>query len=344
MKFSAKEAWQFFRGMFLLLHSGISLTEGIRLLAQEQEPVFQNVLHEMGNCLENGSRLSETLKETGLFSGHVCGMIAIAEETGNLEEILGYLADYYEQHYQLQRQIKSILAYPCRLLLLMVAVIFALLAFVLPVFDQVYASLGISMDGIAGILLVLGNWLRASWLEVLTAALLLAALLAAIMLLPALRQRVVKGYIGFLGDRGIARKFNNARFVQGLSLCFSSGIPMETAFGFAQNMLEDIPGVAQRCSKGAAMLEEGWSLPEVMAAEEFLSPAQSRMLSVGLRSGNADRMLADMSTQLMEDAQEALENRIAGIEPAMVTGASLLVGVILLAVMLPLMELLSAIG
>ena len=76
----------------------------------------------------------------------------------------------------------------------------------------------------------------------------------------------------------------------------------------------------------------------------FLPAAESRMLAIGLRQGSGDKVMDNIADRLMEQAEEALENTVAKIEPAMVLLASALVGMILLSVMLPLMNIMSAIG
>ena len=85
-------------------------------------------------------------------------------------------------------------------------------------------------------------------------------------------------------------------------------------------------------------------LSKAMQAAELLSPAQCRMLAVGVRGGNADRMMETIADELMQDATGSLERMVAKIEPTMVLVTSLLVGVILLSVMLPLMNIMNVIG
>ena len=85
-------------------------------------------------------------------------------------------------------------------------------------------------------------------------------------------------------------------------------------------------------------------MQEAMAQAGFLQPAQCRMLAVGLRQGSGDLVMADIADRLQEEAQESLEKTAAKAEPTMVLAASVLVGLILLAVMLPLMNILTAIG
>ena len=81
-----------------------------------------------------------------------------------------------------------------------------------------------------------------------------------------------------------------------------------------------------------------------MEKGQLLSPAQSRLLSLGIQGGNADSVMENIAGQMMEDAQASLETAVSRVEPVMVLVSSLLVGLILLAVMLPLVDIMSVIG
>ena len=81
-----------------------------------------------------------------------------------------------------------------------------------------------------------------------------------------------------------------------------------------------------------------------MSAAGLLTPAQSRMLTLGLRGGNADLVMEELAAQAAADAEDALASAVSKVEPTMVLIVSILVGVILLSVMLPLMNILSTLG
>lgn len=344
MKISHSETAQLCRGLSLLLHAGISLADGVFLLAEEETGVLQELLRSLGRRMDGGGQLSEAMEESGAFPDHVSGMVRIGEETGRMEEALASLADFYEERCRTSRQIKNALAYPSMILLLMLAVIAVLLIKVLPVFDEVYASLGSRLTGAAAALLHLGQLLE-RLLPVLFAV--LAAGTAAVLLYclcASFREKAVAWFQTRFGDRGLSRKFNNARFARALAMALSSGLSLEEAMELSQKLLSDIPGAAQRCRECAEDVSRGTSLAGAMSAADLLPPAQSRMLTVGLRGGNADQVMEDIADRLMEDAGEALEKTISKVEPAMVMFCSLLVGLILLAVMLPLMNIMSTIG
>ena len=329
------------RSFSWMLHSGISLADSAFLLAKDSD---EAMLTELGCLLDQGIPLSGAMETSGVFPGYVSGMVRIGEETGRLEETLAQLADFLDRKQKIRHQLRSAVAYPAMILLLMLLVIGVLLVKVLPVFDQVYASLGSRLTGIAGGLLELGRWLEAA-LPVLLGLLLLAAVIAALFsLCPSLANRAASGIRCRWGDRGISRKYNNARFAQAMAMGLASGLTLEDTLDLACQLLSDVPNAASRCGLCAEKLKSGATLADAMEDAKLLDAARCRLLTVGLQSGHADTVMAQIAGDLSEEADTALENRISRIEPAMVLAASFLVGGILLAVMLPLMNILSSLG
>lgn len=337
MKRKAHENANLFRELALLLHAGIGPAEGIYLLEEDAD------LQTMGKVMDGGASLSEAMTASCRFSSFDIGMVRTGEETGRLEEALKALADHYDQQQRTAHMLKTALAYPCTVLALMLVVIGVLLMQVLPVFDSVYASLGSGLTGIAGGLLRLGELLQRA-LPVILILLLAAAVIGALFTLwGAFREKVTLLWRKKFGDRGILKNFNNARFAHSLSMGLQSGMLPEEAAELAKSLLADVPA-ASRCEIAAARLKNGADLPDALSAAGFLSPSMARMLAVGLRGGNADTVMAGIAEKMAEEAQQALEDRIAKVEPVLVTAASVLVGAILLAVMLPLMNIMSTIG
>jgi len=331
------------RNLARQLHAGICLADGLYLLSEDEAEKTKELYRSLGCDMDAGIPLSEALEKAG-FGQYLCGMVAVGEKTGRLERTLEALAAFYEQRHSTRRQIKNALSYPCVVFTLMLVVVGVLLVKVLPIFDDVYASLGSSMTGLAGGLLALGQGLEKA-LPVLL--LLLAAALAAAMLYrywEGFRLRMNQWVQNRFGDRGISRKFNNAHFAQAMALGMSSGLPLEEAVELGANLLKEIPGAHLRCRNCMRHLEEGVPLHRALSEEGLLPPAESRLLAVGLRGGNADAVMEEIAQRLSRQAEEALEDAVGKMEPAMVLAASGLVGVILLAVMLPLMNILSAIG
>lgn len=344
MKLTDLEIAGLCRELALLLHGGIGIADGVFLLAEEEKGQLRELLQKLGAGMDEGEPLSAVMEISGAFSASVIGMVQMGERTGRMEDVLLSLGKFYEQRSRSRRQIKQALAYPAAILGLMLVVVGVLLVKVLPIFDRVYASMGSGLTGLAAGLLQLGTILGASMPMLL--AILVAVALVAILYTKCepIHEKVNAWWIARFGDRGISRKFNNANFARALAMGLGSALPLEDAVEQAGKLLTDTPDAVARCTQCATALREGITLAAAMGDAGFLSPAESRMLAVGIRQGCADAVMEHIADRLLEDAEDALEQRISKVEPAMVLVTSLLVGAILLAVMLPLMNIMAAIG
>lgn len=327
----------------LFLHAGMDAASGLSLLAEE-DGELKSVAADMARRMDEGSTLTTAFQSTERFPEYVCGLVRVGEETGHLEECLQALAGYYEHRMRLDRQLRSALLYPAVLMLVMLAMLVVLLTRVLPVFDDVYASLGGRLTGVAGGLLTLGRALDAVMPLLCVLLAVAVALLAAFAGSRGFRTRVLAIWRKRFGDSGVSRKLNAARFAQALSMCVRSGLQMEDALPLAGVLLEDIPSARQRCEDCVSRLERGVSSAHAMSEAGLLPPSECRLLEIGMRSGCQDSVMPQIAERLAEEGDEALEHRMSQIEPAMVVTASVLVGVILLSVMLPLMHIMAAIG
>lgn len=333
------------RELALLLHAGVSVGDGLSLLAQEESAgPLRPALEKMAHYTDEGGPLAGAMREAGCFPDYVSGLTEVGERSGRIEEALKALAGYYDTREQMDRRIRAALLYPSVLMMVMLVVIVVLLSRVLPVFNDVYASLGGELTGLAGGLLTLGLGLDA-------AMPVLCVILAAVVIILGIfsvsggfRQKVLGFWQKHWGDRGIARRLADARFAQALSMGMHSGLPLEESLDLAQGLLRETPAAAARCRACQAYLEEGCDLVEALRKTQVLPASASRMLALGMRSGSADSVMEEIARRLAQEAEQALEDRAAQIEPAMVLVCSLLVGVILLSVMLPLMHIMSAIG
>ena len=334
------------RELALLLHAGVGIGDGLYLLAEEEKknPKLHELITGMAKTVDTGAFLSAAFEEAGCFPAYIIGLLRVGEEVGRIEETLTALAIYYENKEQTERQIVSSLTYPAILLLLMLVVIVVLLSQVLPVFNEIYLSLGGQLTGLAGGLLLVGQFLDGAMPVLCGILALVLAFFAVFALHPGFRKKVVAFWQKKWGDRGISRKMNNARFAQALSMGFSSGMPLEDAVDMAALLLKDTPDAEKRCLRCRELLLEGVDLSEALGASQMLPPSACRLLTLGMRSGNGDGIMEEISRRMQADARLALESAVSKIEPALVLVTSGLVGVILLSVMLPLMNIMTAIG
>ena len=271
-------------------------------------------------------------------------LLKIGEEVGRLEETLFSLADYYEERERTARQIKNALTYPLILLGVMIVVIGVLLVRVLPVFNEVYRSLGTELTGLAGGLLSVGSLLsRIMPLLGILLVLVLLFFMSFICIAP-LRQKALHFLQTRFGDKGVFRKLNDAHFAQAFAMVLSSGLPLEEGVALAGSLLSHIPAAQKRCEACITALNEGQDLASAFAENNIMPAYACKLLNLGVKAGTTDQTMEELAKRLTDDAQETLQAKLSKIEPALVLITSILVGAILLAVMLPLLNIMKAIG
>ena len=341
---SNEEIASFTLELALMLRAGVGAADALALLAVESDPQHKELLLSLAGQMDEGQTLADTLRGCGGFPAYVCGLVEVGEAAGRTEEALAALAQYYEGRVRLDRRIRSALLYPIVMLLLMLVVIGVLLIKVLPIFNDVYASLGGSLSGVAGLLLSFGQGLDKIMpvLWVLMAAAVL--FVGAFALLPGFRGKLTAAWQRSCGDRGVARQINSARLAQALSMGMASGLPLEQAVDLAAGLMGDIKSAEERCHDCRQRLDAGAPLSEALGESGILPASSCRLLELGQKSGLADDMMTKIAQDMEEESEAALEDKVSRVEPALVLVCTLLVGLILLSVMLPLMNIMAAIG
>ncbi|MBE6617000.1 MAG: type II secretion system F family protein [Ruminococcaceae bacterium] len=325
----------------LFIHAGADPSAALIMLAEETKAhSMKSALSEMAKKIDEGSPLSAAIKESGLFPDDVHKMLVIGEKTGRSEDVLRSLSAYYDHKDTADRELRAALLYPSILMAVMLSVIVVLLTKVLPIFSDVYASLGGQMTGVAGGLLRFGQVLD----SVLPGICVFIGIVALIIIVFASSQgfrKIVSDAFDKMGqNNGIRKKTAAAKFAQALSMCLHSGLTPADALDIASELL---PGTvqAEECKK---MMENGLSLADALHESGLLPAAECRLLAIGFKSGNSEAVADEITRRLDKDAKEAVSRRTGMIEPAMVIITSVLIGLILLTVMLPLTHIMSSIG
>ena len=329
------------RAMASLLQAGVSPGDGLTLLAQEEgQPAWRELLSAMADRCDEGQPLPQVFREAGCFPAHVCALLTVGHRVGQTAGVLEALADYYDHRARMNRQLKAALTYPAMLLAVLLGVVVGLLIWVLPVFDDVYAQLGSGLGGFAGGLLAFGGILRGI-LPWVCLALAVALLGAAV---PPVRRRVGKWISARFGDRGALKKVNSARYVQALALALRSGMTDREGAELAGELAFGQAAFGHRSRRCLALLDEGVALPQALQQTGMITGGDSRLLSLARRSGQGEQVLEFLARKLVEQGEEALERTVGRIEPTVVAVACGLIGMVLLTVMLPLVQIMNAIG
>ncbi|MBQ9347597.1 MAG: type II secretion system F family protein [Oscillibacter sp.] len=335
----------FCRELHQMVHSGISPEEGLSLLLEDEtDGEVRDWLEALNGGMESGLSLSAAIGETGVFPGYMTDMLALAEETGRLEDVLDTLCRHYERQNRMRSDIISAVTVPVVLLAVMIAVVVLLVTQVLPVFDRVFAQLGVRMGAAALGMMRLGGLLArcGAVLAVLLALMAAAALAAA--LVPSLRGRVSAWFRGNFGGRGILGQMAVSRFASSMAMAVASGLSMEEAVELSSRLCGGAKEIDEKTARCRAAIEEGGSPADALAESGLFSSRDCRLLKLAERTGSLPDTLEQLAQRQEEESLRRIDRLVSSIEPAIVAITSILSGTILVSVMLPLMGLLSAIG
>lgn len=338
------EISSFCRQMSLIIQAGITPAEGIDILIQDTvSKEGRELLQSIGDACQRGEYLHQALAATGVFPDYVVTLIALGEESGSLDSVLLSLALYYEREQNISESIRSAVTYPLIMIVMMFLVILVLVLKVLPIFKQVFIQLGTEMSPLSRSLLDIGNSL--SRYSILFTALLFVFIGICIFFYktPGGRKKMQHFLSQFPLTKGFYDKVASGRFASGMYLAFTSGMDTYQSLDMISQIVEneEMSHKIEICKKE---MEEHSNLPEALAKAEIFSSLYSRMVSVGFRSGSIDVVMKQISRNYEEETDKQLARIISVIEPTLVILLSLIVGIILLSVLLPLMGIMSSIG
>ena len=341
-KFSADETATFCSQIAMLLNGGITLYEGMDLFYEElEDKAAKDILKSVDDRLTAGSPLSEALRETGAFPYYMIQMTEVGERTGKLEEVMTSLAAYYERESAVRSGVKNVITYPIMLFSMMAVILLVLVLKILPMFEAVFNELDNKTSGTEA---MMSTGLTVSRVA---ACIVFAVVLILLMSLVIYRLRNgaddLSSIINTLPfTAGLSNRLGKGRFLAGLSLMVNSGMETGEAVERAAELPDD-PRTLEMAGKACEMVKAGASLDEVLCGSEILSGMEGRMLNVGIKSGVADRVLEKLSDRKDEEIGEKLGGLSAKIEVALVLFLSVLVGVILLTVLIPLISVIASI-
>jgi len=329
----------------MLLDAGLTPADSLHVL-REDEPNKDGkaLMQGLIEALEMGEPFSAALKGSGIFPRYMVHMTEIGEKTGRLVETLNALSEYYERQVRLSVTIKSSVLYPAILLVLMMAVVLVLIVQVLPIFDDVYSRLGRPMDSLAVNLMRFGSWLGDAAVVIAIVFGVIFVMVILVWAIPALRRALMKAFSDMWGGSGVFGKIASSRFVFAMTLAMASGLDTADAIDAAAGVSGGSKAVDDKHKRCTELLGTGSTLSEALSGAGILSAQDSKMLSVGARSGKADFAMAEIARRSDLDVRDSIDRIVGRIEPTLVIVSSVVVGVILLSVILPLIGIMTVVG
>ncbi len=333
------------RQLATMIDSGLPLVEALDILQKQSDN--EKLAETLGSVLyhvESGHTLADALERNDdVFDNLFCSMVSAGETGGVLDEILDRLATFLEKAEAINRKVRGAMVYPAVIGVVAVAAIAALLIFVIPTFQSMFASFDQELPLATQVVVGASNFVRGNML-----------LLAAGLGLGAFGfQRWSQTESGkatidetlltipIIGD--LIKKTAIARFTRTLGTLLRSGVPILEGLEITANTSDNT--VVQKAVMNArSSIAAGEAISDPLEETEVFPPMVTQMIRVGEETGNLDEMLEKIADFYDDEVENAVESLVKAIEPAMMVVLGVIVGGIVIAMYLPIFSLITTVG
>ncbi|OWZ84052.1 type II secretion system F family protein [Natranaerobius trueperi] len=328
------------RQLSTMIKAGITIVDSLDVLAQQNvNNKFKKSISSITERVRTGEGLGESFEHRqDVFPSLFVNMITAGEESGALDDILDKISIHYQKDYDTKEKVKNVMTYPIILLVVSLAVIYILITQILPEFSHILDDAGITLPLITEIIIRTGILIDE---QVITFLILLMIFLGAVYL--SLKTKLgIRFFELFLlvtpFIKDIYIKVSMARFSRTLATLVGSGIPLLESLKLVKKTLNN--GVVESVIDSSILnLKKGQPMSEPMAQSDLFPPLVSKMIAVGEETGQLEEMLIELATFYEKESKFTLERLSSLIEPFMILFMTIIVGLIVLSVVLPMVEI-----
>ena len=344
-KVEVKELTTFCRQFAIMLNAGISILESLNQLKQQKfSGYFKSLLFIVYDDVKVGLLLSQAMeKHKKIFPEFFRSMIYVGEVSGNLEQVLISLADYYDNEIVLKKKIKGALSYPIIMGIMLVGVVSLMLLFIVPKFQDTLSKMEISeseYNPITKVIFKMSEWLIANGLK-------LVYVLVGIVAVLFFGARTERGRVIF--DtlkyklpmiRNVQINMVASKFVKSLGLLLASGMNMVDALEVVQHLLGN--RYAEKEFKNIVNdVRQGASLTFAMDQYKIFPQILVQMISTGEKTGGVEEILSKTMKFFDSQVEDSLLKATGMIQPIMLAVMGLVIGVMFIAIYSPMLTIMQ---
>ncbi len=328
------------RQLATLAQAGIPLDEATATVARQSlKPRVKKIMLSVRSRILEGHSLAEGLRDyPAIFSEMYCATVAAGEQSGHLDVVLERLADYTENQQQVQQRLKLALIYPVILTVMAILVVAGLLTYVVPEVVKVFEDTGQQLPWLTVALIATSEFMQ-NWFLTL----LLVVIAAGFVFRQMLQQAVFrKRFHQLLLKLPVINKLvlgsNSARFARTLSILAASGVPLLEAMSIAVQVMDNIP-MREAVEEAARQVSEGSSLSRTLEQSGYFNPMLINLIASGEATGQLEQMLERAALNQEREMETTLAMMMGLLEPLLIVVMGGVVLVIVLAILLPVLDL-----
>ena len=339
---SSSELSSFCSQVALILSAGLPIYDGMETLAETAKNTEYADLYQSASrgVNETGS-LYQALKQDDRWPKYLVEMTGIGEQTGQLENVMNGLSEFYGREDRIRSSVVGAITYPLVLGAMLVLIVLIMLLKVLPVFRRVLNSMGVAMTQSGAALMKLGAIV--GWVVLALVGIVVLGVLVCVILMRTSARGSVLAFLYrlFPPVRSLSMKLSSARVASVLSMMLHSGFPTGEAFRLMPTILSD-DGAADRVEGIRRELDAGGSFADAISHSGLFDGLHDRMIRMGVAAGREDQVMARIAGLYEEQVEDGISRLVSIIEPTLIALLSVVIGAVLLSVMLPMAGILSS--
>jgi type IV pilus assembly protein PilC len=341
-KVAVKDISIFFRQFSVMIDAGLPLVQCLEILGGNQESVaFQKCLNGVRTTVEGGSTLANAMRGyPKVFDDLTTNMIEAGEAGGILDVILQRLAVYLEKIVKLRSAVKSALIYPVSVLSIAGLIVGLLLKFVVPIFANMFSSMGVTLPLPTQIVIGLSNFVGRFWWIVVGGVIVLVLGIRQISKDPKGRYALHKLLLNLPVLGQVMRKIAVGRFTRTLGTLITSGVPILEGLAITARTSGNAV-VEEALMKVRKSVEEGRTIVDPLRESGVFPNMVTQMIGVGEATGAMDAMLQKIADFYEDEVDAATKNMLTLMEPVMIVFLGVVVGGIVISLYLPMFSLIA---
>jgi len=343
---SSSELSFFCMQIAMILKSGMLISDGITWMYNDiEEGNIKNALGVLMDELSNKVPLFKAMDKSGYFPSYIINMSQIGSVTGRLEDVMSSLSEYYDREDFIKAKIRNSVFYPSMLFIMMSFVIILLVTKVFPIFESMIKELGGELSNGSSAIISFSTGIMAGKFTMTFIIIILVLLLGVFLFIKTKNGKAAfnKFLSSFPLTKSIMKKVTAYRFSSSMSLLLSSGINIDASIDILLDIIEE-PGLKNKIEACSTSMNSGECFLDSLSQLSLFSSMHMQMLNMGQRTGEMDIVMNKLTNIYENEADQAISNSVALIEPILVGVLCIVIGLILVSVMLPLMNIMSSIG
>jgi type IV pilus assembly protein PilC len=333
------------RQLSTMVDAGLSLITCLSILIEQTDNGrIRAALQSVYIKVKEGETLSQALAEhPHIFPVIMVNMVEAGEVGGVLDEVLMRLATYFEKEHRLNEKIKSALTYPVVVMVVAVLALTFIITFVLPSFITFFINMKVEVPWATRILLTISNLLNGYWPLLLLIIAVIGAGSKMVFVQPAICKAWEQTVLSIPIVGQLVRKVAIARFCRILSTLLRGGVPLITALDVVKKVVNNL-NMMESMTNAQQKLQEGVTLATTLASSQVFTPMVIQMVAVGEESGTVDKLLEKVADFYESEIDDTLSRLSSIIEPVIVGVLGIVIGFIVIAVVLPLFDVIANAG